>query len=65
MLRNELYENAKQNELIELKSVENNRDLIEKWVENNSDNNPDISKALNLTLKSYDELGLWTWETKN
>lgn len=65
MLRDDLYENAKENELFKLKSVENKRKIIEKWVEDNSDIIPDVSKALNLTLKSYDELGLWTWETKN
>ncbi len=64
MLRDDLYENAKQDELIELKSIENKRGIIEKCIENNSDNQ-NISKALNLTLKSYDDLGLWTWETKN
>uniref|UniRef100_UPI00404ABB79 hypothetical protein n=1 Tax=Flavobacterium sp. TaxID=239 RepID=UPI00404ABB79 len=64
ILKNDLYESAKQHELFELKSIENKRDIIEKWIENNSDDKPDISKAMNLTLESYDELGLWTWETK-
>ena len=64
MLREDLYENAKKDELIELKSIENKREIIEKWIEINSDNQK-VSKALNLTLKSYDELGLWTWEANN
>ncbi|WP_299107111.1 hypothetical protein [uncultured Winogradskyella sp.] len=65
ILKKDLYENAKHSELFELKSIENKRDIIEKWIKNSSYDNPNISKALNLTLESYDELGLWTWETKN
>ena len=65
ILKNDLFENAKKSELFELKSIENKRDIIEKWIENNSGENPNISKALNLTIKSYDELGLWTWDAKN
>ena len=63
MLRADLYENAKQDELVALKSIENKRKVIEEWIENHSENH-NISKALSLTLTSYDELGLWTWETK-
>lgn len=62
MLRADLYENAKQDELIALKSIEDKREIIEEWIENNADNH-NISKALSLTLTSYDELGLWAWET--
>ncbi len=64
ILKNDLHENAQKSELFELKSVENKRNLIEQWIENNSDNSPNISKAISLTLESYDQLGLWTWETK-
>ncbi|MFD2914864.1 hypothetical protein [Psychroserpens luteus] len=64
MLREDLYENAKEDELFELKSIENKREIIEKWIESNT-NNLDISQTLNLTIKSYDDLGLWTWNKKN
>ncbi len=63
MLREDLYENASHDELLELKSIENKREIIEKWIEEDKNDSP-VSKALGLTIKSYDELGLWTWETK-
>ena len=63
LLREDLYENAKQDDLFELKLIEKKREIIEKWTGVDT-SNPEISKALKLTLKSYDDLGLWTWETK-
>ena len=63
ILREDLYENSSNSELIELKSIETKRDVFEKWISENQEKENTI-KALNLTLKSYDDLGLWTWKSK-
>lgn len=65
ILREDLYENSSNNELLELKSIESKRDFFEKWISENQENE-NVVKALSLTLKSYDDLGLWTWnQNKN
>jgi len=61
MLRENLYENAEKSELLELKSIESQKENLQEWIESNQDEEETI-KAINLTLKSYDDLGLWTWE---
>jgi len=63
MLRENLYDNASKKELLELKSIENKRENIEKWIEEESEKNTqNSSEAFKLALKAYDDLGLWTWK---
>ncbi|MEP0265604.1 hypothetical protein [Dokdonia sp.] len=63
ILREDLYENSENNELLILKSIESKRDVLEEWINENPEEQNTI-KAINLTLKSYDDLGLWTWKSK-
>ena len=61
ILREDLYENATKEELLALKTIEVNRETIDSWLIN--DDLPELeSKAVALTVKAYDELGLWTWK---
>jgi len=62
MLREELYDKASKKEPLELKSIENKREDIENWIKVESENDTlNSSEAFDLTLKAYDDLGLWTW----
>ncbi len=60
ILRDNLYDNSPKSELLELKSIESKKEDLEKWIEANQDEEETI-QAIKLTLKSYDDLGLWTW----
>tara|TARA_R110002124_G_scaffold2065_2_gene13406 strand:- start:2321 stop:2779 length:459 start_codon:yes stop_codon:yes gene_type:complete len=63
ILREYLYEKSDNQDLISLKNfVDNNIVIINSHINNNE--NKKISRALKLTLKAYNELGLWTWEKK-
>jgi|GEM_PF-2579340 len=63
MLRAELYDKASKKELLELKSIENKREDIENWIKVESESDTqNSSEAFELTLKAYDDLGLWTWK---
>ena len=63
-LRENLYENSDYDELIELKSVEKIRNEMENFISMNDNQKTNEKVAIKLTLKAYNELGLWSWETK-
>jgi hypothetical protein len=63
ILREDLYENSENSDLLHLKTIEVQRDAFEQWIDENPDELPTI-KAIHLTLQAYDELGLWTWKSK-
>ena len=61
ILREHLYESTEDIELFELKKIEADMDRIKKWLE--EENGKSYEKqAFELTIKAYDELGLWTWD---
>lgn len=64
MLRNLLYEKASKEELKQLKTIESQSAIIETWINENPQEFQEV-KALELTQQSYDDLGLWTWQSKN
>lgn len=63
LLRENLYEHASQEELLALKQIENSRESFENWVLEH-ENDETTTKAIEMTLQSYNDLGLWTWKTQ-
>jgi len=61
-LRQDLYEKSNKQDLIMLKNfIEVNHDKITNHHDYPKDKK--LKDALNLTLKSYNDLGLWTWDS--
>lgn len=65
-LRADLYKNSNNSELLELKSIESIQVELENYISENKNIDSVEKKAIKLTLKAYNDLGLWTWnDNKN
>jgi len=61
LLREDLYEKSSQQDLYILKNfIDSKFDIINYYIANLEDKN--TKNALRLTLKAYNDLGLWTWD---
>lgn len=61
LLRDDLYEEASEDELKQLKSIEIIIPELKKYISNYNGIDYVEKEAIKLTLKAYHDLGLWTW----